>query len=136
MLVVQGLPAWILGGCVPVETGGPAAAGAGRPRTGRQGAGRCGPVAERRELSSGSRVPSPWQLLGVEAELLRILKNIWGREEQEREPQAGPVERLTKYYHFWNNFWDFYTFFCTLYALKEINSCPNFLFFKVKLIII
>lgn len=90
MLVVQGLPAWILGGCVPVETGGPAAAGAGRPRTGRQGAGRCGPVAKRRELSTGSRVPSPWQLLGVEAELLRILKNIWGREEQEREPQAGP----------------------------------------------
>lgn len=81
------------GGCVSVETGGPAAAGASRPRTGRHGAGRCGPVAKRRELATGSRVPSPWQLPGVEAELLRILKNIWGREEQEREPQAGPPGR-------------------------------------------
>lgn len=64
-----------------------AAVVAGRPRTGRQEAGCCSLVAKHRELSTGSRFPSPWQLLGGGS---RIPQNsgesIWGREEQESEP--------------------------------------------------
>lgn len=67
----------------------PCGSRAGRPRRGRQQAGRCRLVAKRRELSTGSRVPSPWQLLGVEAELLRILRT-YGGGKNEREPHAGP----------------------------------------------